>query len=37
LKRTKCQTDPNTEHVKKALNSLEFLVVQEIFMNESWY
>jgi len=26
------QTDPNTEHVKKALNSLEFLVVQELFM-----
>jgi formate dehydrogenase major subunit len=29
------QTDPNTEHVKKALNSLEFLVVQEIFMSET--
>ncbi|MBL9167699.1 MAG: formate dehydrogenase subunit alpha [Verrucomicrobiales bacterium] len=26
------QTDPNTEHVKKALGSLEFLVVQELFM-----
>jgi formate dehydrogenase major subunit len=26
------QTDPNTEHVKKALNALEFLVVQELFM-----
>ena len=26
---------PNTEHVKKALNSLEFLVVQEIFMSET--
>ena len=29
------QTDPNTEHVKKALNALEFLVVQEIFMSET--
>ena len=29
------QTDPNTEHVKKALNSLEFLVVQELFMCET--
>jgi len=29
------QTDPNTEHVKKALNSLDFLVVQEIFMSET--
>jgi formate dehydrogenase major subunit len=29
------QTDPNTEHVKKALNSLEFLVVQELFMSET--
>ncbi len=26
------QTDPNTEHVKAALNSLDFLVVQELFM-----
>lgn len=26
------QTDPNTEHVKAALNALEFLVVQELFM-----
>ena len=26
------QTDPNTEHVKAALNSLEFIVVQELFM-----
>ncbi len=26
------QTDPNTEHVKKALNALDFLVVQELFM-----
>lgn len=26
------QTDPNTDHVKKALGSLEFLVVQELFM-----
>jgi len=26
------QTDPNTEHVKKALHALEFLVVQELFM-----
>ena len=26
------QTDPNTEHVKSALNALEFLVVQELFM-----
>ena len=29
------QTDPNTEHVEKALNSLDFLVVQEIFMSET--
>jgi formate dehydrogenase major subunit len=27
------QTDPNTEHVKKAISSLEFFVVQELFMN----
>ena len=26
------QTDPNTEHVKAAISSLEFLVVQELFM-----
>ncbi|MBI1841437.1 MAG: formate dehydrogenase subunit alpha [Verrucomicrobia bacterium] len=26
------QTDPNTEHVKKALNALDFMVVQELFM-----
>jgi formate dehydrogenase major subunit len=26
------QTDPNTKHVRKALESLELLVVQEIFM-----
>ena len=26
------QTDPNTEHVKRALNALDFLVVQELFM-----
>jgi len=26
------QTDPNTNHVKKALEALEFLVVQELFM-----
>lgn len=26
------QTDPNTEHVKQALNALDFLVVQELFM-----
>ena len=35
LGRNLVQTDPNTEHVKKALNSLEFLVVQEIFMSET--
>jgi formate dehydrogenase major subunit len=29
------QTDPNTTHVLKALNNLEFLVVQEIFMSET--
>jgi formate dehydrogenase major subunit len=29
------QTDPNTTHVIKALESLEFLVVQEIFENET--
>ena len=26
------QTDPNTEHVQAALNALDFLVVQELFM-----
>ncbi len=29
------QTDPDSEHVKHAMNSLEFLVVQEIFMTET--
>jgi len=29
------QTDPNTEHVIKALDSLEFLVCQDIFENET--
>ncbi len=29
------QTDPDSEHVKHALESLEFLVVQEIFMTET--
>jgi formate dehydrogenase major subunit len=29
------QTDPNTNHVKQALNSLDLLVVQEIFMTET--
>jgi formate dehydrogenase major subunit len=29
------QTDPNTEHVVKALESLEFLVCQDIFMTET--
>lgn len=29
------QTDPNTNHVKKALNNLDLLVVQEIFMTET--
>ena len=28
-------TDPDTAHVKKALESLEFLVVQELFMTET--
>lgn len=27
------QTDPNTEHVKAALSALEFVVVQELFLN----
>jgi formate dehydrogenase major subunit len=29
------QTDPNTHHVKAAMDGLEFLVVQEIFMTET--
>ena len=29
------QTDPNTEHVIKALESLDFLVCQDIFENET--
>jgi formate dehydrogenase major subunit len=29
------QTDPNQEHVLKAINGLELLVVQEIFMSET--
>ena len=29
------QTDPNSEHVKAAMNGLDFLVVQEIFMTET--
>jgi formate dehydrogenase major subunit len=29
------QTDPNTEHVVKALESLDFLVCQDIFENET--
>ena len=29
------QTDPDSEHVRHALNALEFLVVQEIFMTET--
>lgn len=29
------QTDPNTNHVKKALNELDLLVVQELFMTET--
>jgi len=29
------QTDPNQQHVLKALKSLDFLVVQEIFMSET--
>jgi formate dehydrogenase major subunit len=29
------QTDPDSEHVKHAMNALEFLVVQEIFMTET--
>ena len=29
------QTDPNTNHVKQALKSLDLLIVQEIFMTET--
>lgn len=29
------QSDPNTQHVEKALRSLECLVVQDIFLNET--
>jgi len=29
------RTDPDTDHVIKALNSLDFLVFQDIFLNES--
>lgn len=29
------QTDPDSEHVKAAMNGLEFLVVQELFMTET--
>ncbi|MFM9985835.1 MAG: formate dehydrogenase subunit alpha, partial [Flavobacteriales bacterium] len=29
------QTDPNTNHVKKALGELDLLIVQEIFMTET--
>lgn len=29
------QTDPNTDHVTAALNAMEFLVVQELFMTET--
>ncbi|MBK7690369.1 MAG: formate dehydrogenase subunit alpha [Bacteroidetes bacterium] len=29
------QTDPNTNHVKEAMNNLELLVVQELFMTET--
>lgn len=29
------QTDPNTNYVKKALNNLDLLVVQELFMTET--
>ncbi|MSU37189.1 MAG: formate dehydrogenase subunit alpha [Pedosphaera sp.] len=29
------QTDPDSEHVRHALNALDFLVVQEIFMTET--
>jgi formate dehydrogenase major subunit len=29
------QTDPNTDHVTAALNAMEFVVVQELFMTET--
>ncbi len=29
------QTDPDSEHVREAMNALDFLVVQEIFMTET--
>ena len=29
------QTDPNTQHVKKALEKLDLLIVQELFMSET--
>ena len=29
------QTDPNTDHIVSALNNLDFLLVQEIFMSET--
>ena len=29
------QSDPNTHHVKKAMNSLELLVVQDLFLTET--
>ncbi|MFZ4766292.1 MAG: formate dehydrogenase subunit alpha, partial [Roseimicrobium sp.] len=29
------QTDPNTDHVTAALNAMEFIVVQELFMSET--
>jgi predicted molibdopterin-dependent oxidoreductase YjgC len=29
------QTDPDAHHVRHAMESLEFLVVQEIFMTET--
>ena len=29
------QTDPNTHHVRKALEKLDLLIVQELFMSET--
>jgi formate dehydrogenase major subunit len=29
------QSDPNTHHVEKALNALEFVIVQDLFLNET--